>query len=242
MLWGATLAAGAHAQRSLGAGALAETAAMTAAARVVQSFQESNGQINCLELTETDWTQKLQMLRYFIKGGPVSCVLRAVAFAPIAFDQIESAIADTLDAAGVPADPDDTASRPLSCAAALAKKVGLSDEHATMAAGLAGGIGLSGGACGALGAAIWILGVHHGKDHASFDEVNAKAGDTIERFMQVSDFEFECSEIVGRRFDGIDDHACHLRNGGCWKIIETLAASVRDEIERTTDAIRSSAD
>ena len=30
-----------------------------------------------------------------------------------------------------------------------------------MAAGLAGGIGLSGGACGALGAAIWILGMNH---------------------------------------------------------------------------------
>jgi len=42
----------------------------------------------------------------------------------------------------------------------LAQKMGLSDMHTVMAAGLAGGIGLSGGACGALGAAIWIAGMN----------------------------------------------------------------------------------
>ena len=42
--------------------------------------------------------------------------------------------------------------------------MGESDIHAVMASGLAGGIGLCGGACGALGAAIWILGMKIGKE------------------------------------------------------------------------------
>jgi hypothetical protein len=54
----------------------------------------------------------------------------------------------------------------------------------------------------------------------------AKAGDTIDRFIKSksADFRFECSEIVGRRFENIGDHAGYLRGGGCSEIIEVLAA------------------
>jgi hypothetical protein len=47
----------------------------------------------------------------------------------------------------------------------------------------------------------------------------------IDRFLRCTDYEFECSTIVGRKFESVGDHACHLCNGGCAKIIETLAAS-----------------
>jgi hypothetical protein len=58
--------------------------------------------------------------------------------------------------------PVEAPAQPVSCAALLAHKMGLSDLQATMAAGFAGGIGLSGGACGALGVAmlalpLWLL-------------------------------------------------------------------------------------
>ena len=46
----------------------------------------------------------------------------------------------------------------------LAQKMGASEMHAVMAAGFAGGIGLSGGACGALVAAIWITVMGHAKE------------------------------------------------------------------------------
>ena len=54
---------------------------------------------------------------------------------------------------------------------------------------------------------------------------NPKAGDTIDRFIKSksADFKFECSEIVGRRFENIGDHAGYLRDGGCSEIIEVLA-------------------
>ena len=114
---------------------------------------------------------------------------------------------------------------PVSCAALLAQKMGASDLHAVMAAGLAGGIGLSGGACGALGAAIWILEMNRVKDGTGKVEFNSpEATEAIDRFLQSSDGEFECAKIVGRKFEDVADHAGYLRAGGCSKIIEALAA------------------
>ena len=48
--------------------------------------------------------------------------------------------------------------------------------------------------------------------------------ETIENFLESSDYEFECSKIVGQQFVSIDDHADYLRAGGCSKLIEGLAA------------------
>jgi hypothetical protein len=105
----------------------------------------------------------------------------------------------------------------------LAQKMGESDMHTVMAAGLAGGIGLSGGACGALGAAIWIIGMNGSKEQVSKEAINSRISDTIDRFVTNTDYKFECSEIVGRRFENVGDHAGYLRDGGCSEIIELLA-------------------
>jgi len=43
-------------------------------------------------------------------------------------------------------------------------------------------------------------------------------------FVESSDYKFECSEIVGRKFEGIHDHAEYICKGGCSNIIDTLAA------------------
>ena len=63
------------------------------------------------------------------------------------------------------------------------------------------------------------------KEGASNKVINSKASDTIERFIKSksADFKLECSEIVGRRFENIGDHAGYLRDGGCSEIIEVLA-------------------
>ncbi len=53
--------------------------------------------------------------------------------------------------------------------------------------------------------------------------INSRVGDTIDRFVKTADSKFECSEIVGRRFENIGDHAGYLRDGGCSEIIEVLA-------------------
>jgi hypothetical protein len=117
---------------------------------------------------------------------------------------------------------------PVSCAALLAQKMGASDLHAVMAAGLAGGIGLSGGACGALGAAIWLLEMDRVQSGTGKVEYNSpEATEAIDRFVQSTDGEFECAKIVGRRFENVADHAGYLRDGGCARIIEALAKRQR---------------
>lgn len=220
MIWGAALAAGAQAYRLFGPGPQAETKAVIAAQRLVESFRARNNYINCLEITDIDKSSStMQMIMYFlIKGGTIGCMRMAAKYAQAAFSEINTALSEKHIEAPSP---------PVSCAAMLAQKTGASDMHKVMAAGFAGGIGLCGGACGALGAAIWIIGMNSSKEGSGkIDFKNPKALDTIERFLKCTDFEFECSEIVGRRFENINDHAGYLRDGGCSKIIEVLAAEL----------------
>ena len=219
MIWGAALAAGAQAYRLLGPGPQAETKAILAAQRLVESFRVRNNHINCSDITDLDKSSStMQMIIYFlIKGGVIGCFRRAARYAPVAFSEINSVLSET---------PIESSSPPVSCSALLAQKMGVSDMHTVMAAGFAGGIGLCGGACGALGAAIWIIGMNSIKEQGGkLDYKNLKATEAIDRFLKCTGYEFECSEIVGRRFENIDDHADYLRNGGCSKIIEVLAAN-----------------
>ena len=218
MIWGATLAAGAQAYRLLGPGPQAETAAIIAAQRLVESFRARNKSINCLEITGIDKSSSaIQMMTYFlIKGGTIGCMRRAARYAQEAFSEINAALSEK---------PIEAPSPPVSCAAMLAQKIGVSDMHTVMVAGLAGGIGLSGGACGALGAAIWIIGMNSLKEGVGkIDYKNPSGLDAIDKFIKCTDHEFECSKIVGRKFENIGDHAGYLRDGGCSKIIEVLAA------------------
>jgi hypothetical protein len=218
MIWGAVLAAGAQSYRLHGAGTQAETGAIIAAQRLVKSFRALNDHINCLEITDIDKSSStMQMIMYFvIKGGTLGCFRMAARYAPVAFNEINIALSEKHI---------EPSSPPVSCAAMLAQKMGVSDMHGVMASGFAGGIGLCGGACGALGAAIWIIAMNSIRERAG--KVNFKNPDAtkaIDRFVNCTNFEFECSKIVGRKFDEIKDHADYLRDGGCSELIQVLAA------------------
>ncbi|MFH1766257.1 MAG: C-GCAxxG-C-C family protein [Gemmatimonadota bacterium] len=218
MIWGATLAAGAEAYRRHGPGPKAEAAAINAAQRVVESFRTRHDEINCFEITDLDKSSSTwQQINFFlIKGGTIGCFRMAAWYAPLAFDEINSALSEEVIEAPSP---------PVSCAAMLARKMGESDMHAVMASGFAGGIGLCGGACGALGAAIWILGMKIRKEKSGKIRFkDPRPQEVIGRFLKHTDFEFECSEIVGRKFKNVGDHADYLRGGGCSELIAVLAA------------------
>lgn len=227
MLWGATLAAGAQAYQLFGAGSKAETEAVIAAQRLVEAFRDRNKYINCADITEMNWKEaskrqmRSQVFKYLLKGGPIACFSMSASYARIAFDEINLTLSEKHNEAPL---------SPASCATMLAKKMGASDLHAVMVAGLAGGIGLSGSACGALGAAIWISGMNSSKEVDEktntgnfFNDPIALA--VIEKYLECADFEFECSKIAGRMFENVADHAAYLRAGGCAKIIEALAAT-----------------
>jgi len=217
MIWGAVLAAGARAYELFGPGPEAETRAIMAAQRLVDTFQTCTGEINCFEITDIDKSSSIMKMIYvfLIKGKTLSCIRLSAQYAPIAFKEINAAFSEKII---TPQKPQ------VSCAAMLARKMGASEKHTVMAAGLAGGIGLCGGACGALGAAIWIMTMDKGLD-SKIDFKDSKALDLIERFLKSSGNEFECSEIVGRKFENIDDHVRYMQDGGCSKIIEDLTAT-----------------
>lgn len=224
MLWGAALAAGAQAYRLYGAGPQAETQAVLTAQKLVEVFRTRNKHIDCSEITEMKWMESsstAHVLRFFLKGGPIVCFSMTANYARVAFNEIN---------VGLAVEQTEMIAPPVSCAAMLAQKMGVSDLYAVMAAGFAGGIGLSGSACGALGAAIWILGMNDGQEAEGKRDLglpynNPKAIAVIEKYLIASDYEFECAKIVGRKFENVADHAAYLRAGGCAKIVEALAAA-----------------
>ncbi|MCP4705219.1 MAG: C_GCAxxG_C_C family protein [candidate division Zixibacteria bacterium] len=217
MIWGAVLAAGAEVYRLFGSGPEAETRTIIAAQRLVKSFHDLNKNINCFEITEIDKSSTaMQMFVFFlIKGGTIGCFRKASKYAPVAFNEINSVLSEKYVEAP---------SAPVSCAAVLARKMGVSDLHAVMTSGFAGGIGLCGGACGALGAAIWINGMKNASEQGSkVDFKDPKAVEIVDRFLKHTNYEFECAKIVGRKFENVGDHAEFIKNGGCDKLIDTLA-------------------
>ncbi len=222
MIWGAALAAGAQTYRTLGKGPQAEARAIIAAQRIVDSFRAQNKNINCREITGIDMSSPTarMIVRFLIKSGATgSCFGIAARYAPAAFREINTALSEKHI---------EVPSAPVSCSAMLAQKMGLSDMHTVMAAGFAGGIGLSGGACGALGTAIWVIGMNDAKERGgNVGYKSSRASDVIYRFVESADYEFECTKIVGRRFENVNDHAGYLRDGGCSNIIEALAAQGR---------------
>jgi len=217
MIWGSVLAAGRQAYVRLGATPEAEALAVKAAGRLVDSFRNRYKFINCVEITQLDKSSSaLQMLTFFLlKGGAIGCFRKSAQFAKVALGEIEAAMAEPSNG---------TAPQPASCAAELARKMGASEMHCVMAAGLAGGIGLSGGACGALGAAIWIVGLQKSQsEKADFDLKQPHLTRVVDRFLKASEYRFECSEIVGRKFEDLNDHSGYLRGGGCAALLETLS-------------------
>jgi len=219
MLWGAALAAGAQAYQLLGSSPQAEAATIIATQKAVKSFQSlTKNEINCHEITEMNFQGEnatLPILKFLVKGGPISCFRMAAKYAPKANKAINAALSERTFEAPSPS---------LSCTAMLAEKMGVSEMHIVMAAGLAGGIGLSGGACGVLGTALWITGMNYAEEEIELNVTDSWADEVIERFLESTDYEFECAKIVGRKFEDINDHANYLCNGGCSKIIGALAA------------------
>lgn len=218
MIWGAALAAGAQAYRTLGKGPQAEAMAIVVAQKVMKTFRAQNKNINCREITGIDLSSPAPqaIMRFLIKTGPRgTCFGMSARYAKAAFSEINAAFSEK---------PVEAPPAPVSCAAMLAQKMGASDVHTVMAAGLAGGIGLSGGACGALGAAIWIIGMNSLREGAgNVGLKNPAALVAMERFVKCTSQKFECSQIVGRKFENFNDHASYLRAGGCSELIDALA-------------------
>jgi hypothetical protein len=219
-LWGAALAAGAQAYRQYGPGPQAEAAAVAASQKLAEIFRARYKSINCSDVTQIEWKSmnSRKLLGFFLKGGPVRCFTMTADYARAAYNEIDMSFSGSLPAP-VPAE----AILPVSCASMLARRLGASDMQVTMAAGFAGGIGLSGGACGALAAAIWIQAINS-PSGGTLDFNSPAITGTVDRFVENTEIEFECCQIVGRRFKDDQDHSAYLQSGGCAQVLDALCA------------------
>ena len=216
MLWGSVMAAGAEARRHDDRGQ-AIAVAITATQHIMESFINRTQSADCLDITSCDWKNKLSIAKYFLTGKFLSCFTLAEKWAP------EVILAAT---EGLSREQTDLPEQALSCATEVAKKMGASDEQALMVAGFAGGMGLSGNACGALSAAIWLNTIAWYSEQPKKSLLsNPKAKKTLEAFQGATDYEFLCHKISGQRFKTIDDHTEFIKNGGCDELINVLAQS-----------------
>ncbi|WP_372650164.1 C-GCAxxG-C-C family (seleno)protein [Draconibacterium sp.] len=137
--------------------------------------------------------------------------------APVAVSTAEGSLALMPESSDMPI---------VSCASIVAEKMGAGKEKAMMLAGFAGGIGLSGNACGALGAAVY-------QGAEKWFEENPGEVRFIVPGMEemMRDFLFEnrgevlCSKICGKTFATAEEHSEYIRNGGCGKLLNVLSGT-----------------
>jgi hypothetical protein len=219
MLWGAAAAAGGEAFRRHAEPGRAVGMAMAASQRIVESFVKTAGSADCREITGCSWMSPLGIAKYFLTARIFTCFNLMARWAPEAIAAAREGLSGA--GSGLPG-------QALSCASEAAKKMGASDEEMAWVAGFAGGIGLSGNACGALGAVLWMKTLawcrqHPGKIPPFLSDPFTQG--TMKAFDEATGCEMLCHKITGRRFNSVAEHTEFIRNGGCESLIGLLARS-----------------
>jgi len=218
MLWGASLGVGAQVYRKHGNSGLAISIIINTTQKLMSSFEKTSGSIECEEITNTDFTKKWDFAKYMITGRFYNCFRLADKWGQESVDITKEEISKQIDT------PDYEV---YSCASELLKQMGASDEEITMASGFAGGLGLRGSGCGALSAAIWKISLETVKQtNKRQTTANEKIKALINKFNKETDYEVECSQICGRNFKSLEEHSDYIKNGGCKKLISTLAEKI----------------
>ena len=222
MLWGSTLAVGAESFRRHKNHGQALAMAITGTQYIVESFKKRTKSVNCRDVIGIDISNKFDVVEKMLKSLPggfsnMICMNLAEKWAPEAMQSAKEGLSD---------EQTDIPQLPISCASEVVKKMGASDEEVVMVAGLAGGMGLSGNACGALGAAIWMNTLDWcRKNPGQSGYANPNTKKILNAFYGVTGSEILCPKISGQYFKTIGDHSEFIKNGGCNKLISVLASS-----------------
>ena len=224
MLWGASLAVGAEAFRRNKNLDQAISTAIIATQHVMNSFMERTQTSNCKEIIGYDLNSFFGMAKFMLKVtlqgmNNSHCFNLAEQWAP---EAIQAAIEGLSD------EHAQSIQKPVSCASEVVKNMGGSDEEMVMVAGFAGGLGLSGNACGALSAAIWKKMLDWCRDNPDKDPPffnNKTAKRILNSFNEITGSEMLCSTICNKKFKSIEDHTNYIKNGGCKNLIYNLSNS-----------------
>ena len=221
MLWGATLAVGTAAFRKYKDLDKATAIAINATQKLIESFTSLTQTVNCREITGCDLSSFFGLMKFMLKttlqGMDNSrCFNLAEQWAPKAIQSASTGLSEKIE----------IKEKPINCASEVIKKMGGGETEQVMVAGFAGGLGLSGHACGALGAAIWMKTLdwckkNPGKTPPFFNNPEHKK--ILKQFKELTGDEMLCTKITGRRFKDLSEHAKFIKNGGCRKVMDMLA-------------------
>lgn len=223
MLWGASLAVGAEAYRRSQNSDEAIRLAIIATQKLLESFSKRTNTINCRDITHSNMDSFFGLTKYMIKTmlqgmNNSTCFNLAENWLPEAIQSAKEGLSQEATFSKT--------QKAISCATEVAKKMGATDEEQIIVAGFAGGLGLSGNACGALSTAIWLNSlkwVKENPDKSAFKNKNAKAA--LKVFNTETNSEMLCQNLCQQQFKSVEEHTQFIKNGGCSKLIETLAKS-----------------
>jgi putative redox-active protein with C_GCAxxG_C_C motif len=215
MLWGASLAVGTESAKNNQDQGDATAKAIVATQKIIESFVDRTKSPDCLEITNCDWTSKLSMAKHMLSGKFLSCYKLADHWAPEAIEAANKGLAEEFP---------QFEHEPKSCASEALKAMGASEEESQTVAGFAGGLGLSGNACGALAATIWYRRLEWYRQNTGKSTMNqAETTAILEAFQKETKYEFLCKNISEKCFASIDEHSEYINSGGCSKLIKVLA-------------------
>ncbi len=221
MLWGGSLAIGTEAYRKYEDKNHAIAAAINASKQLVDSFHKRTHTVNCRDISKVDWGNKYDMAFYMLKT-----VAQGFVFSPC-FNLMVKWTPEAIQAAKAGLTQNSVSNQHcLSCSTEVLKKMGATEEESIMVAGFAGGIGLSGNACGALAAALWykmLILTKQNPDKAQKMSNSQEAKKVLNAFLIQTDSEMLCKNISNRKFNTIDEHSDYIKSGACSSLIEALA-------------------
>ena len=222
MLWGAALAVGAESYRKHKDLDKATATAVHATRNIIESFVKQSGAANCKDIIGFNLSNIIGMTRFMLKvafqGMDNShCFILAEQWAPKAVEVASKSLSENVA----------SIQKPLSCASEVIRRMWGSDEEMAMVAGYAGGLGLSGGACGALSAAIWKKMLDWCRENPEkpppfFNNKTAKK--ILKAFKMATANKMLCNEICGQHFENLEDHTDYLKQGGCKTLMDTLVS------------------
>lgn len=220
MLWGSALAIGAESYKRTKDINKASNLTLQATKKMMDSFVNITRSVNCLDITGCRMDNFFGMTKYMIKVM-LKGMENSYCF-NLAEDWYEDAIETSKE--GLSNYQNTASLNTINCASEVVGKMGGRDKEKAMVAGFAGGMGLSGNGCGALSAAIWKKSLEWVKEHPGKSSFNNKESKRLLKpFLKETNGEMNCSQICGRTFETLQDHSEFLKNGGCSKLIETLA-------------------
>ncbi len=222
MLWGCSLAIGAECFRKYKDPAIAAGVTISTVKHVISSFVEKTGTSDCRTITGCDFSKPWGLITYLALNLPKGltnsiCFNVAEQWLPVAAELAKIRISEAQNS---------KTNEVISCASQVMKMAGGSDEECAAVAGFAGGLGLSGNACGALAAAIWFRLLwwcrdNPGKVPSYF--YNKIVNKHLKTFLTVTNKEMKCSKICGKQFTTVEEHSEFVRQGGCSRIVEALS-------------------